>query len=254
MQSWLLPVFAGIGFVTAQAATPDVAEISRRVVERDEQIQKALTGYEYDQNVRVDKLDATGQVTGSRVIDMIIRPGDQAGFTIVRNKNGDATVIPSETETRKMEKQAKDSEQSKAAFSLRQLASRYDVTLQGEDTLHGEPAYVLRFTPKPGQPYHDRVEKILNQLTGRMWVSRRDYAILQTEAVLSEPVQLAWFFATMETMTFHYETQPTAVGFAPAVFNLGFYVAVPMTAVRQRQTITMRNYRVRTVEKTAAKP
>jgi hypothetical protein len=217
-----------------------------KVIARDEAITRALEKYEYDQKVEIEKLDAKGMIKGTDRLEMVVRPGAQASYTIVQDSSG-GKVIPGDA-TAKQAKMARESEKNKTTFSLRELAARYIVTKAGVEVVAGRKAHVLAFAPKPGLKFKDRTEKVLNRLYGRMWVSTEDYAILKTEAALREPVELAWMFASMKSLEFEYVTQPAAPGMVPKEFRLQFRVEVPFRTIWQRQLITMFKFRPRLVD------
>ena len=150
-------------------------------------------------------------------------------------------MIPSK-EINTMEKQAKESESFKGNFSMRKLAPRFDKQLLGKEVINGQEAYVVGFRPRDGQPYQEKVEKILNNLQGKIWISTADYSILKTDATLAHDVDLAWFFATMHKLDFYYESQPIQEGRGPAKFNLSYRVTALFKEIRQKQFITMRDF------------
>jgi hypothetical protein len=82
-----------------------------------------------------------------------------------------------------------DVEGNQATFTLRDLASRFVITLDGHDVFDGAPVYVLAFAPRPGQSWKDDTEKVVNRLHGQIWISRRTWNVLRTEATLTGPVR-----------------------------------------------------------------
>jgi hypothetical protein len=217
-----------------------VEAIVSKAVAADEQEDERLKHYQYQQTIITQKLDDDNKIKEVTQLELTIQPGEDHGFTIVTGQRG-GVMIPT-TEINKMEKQAKESEAFKANFSLRKLAPRFDKELVGKEICNGQEAYVVAFRPKEGQPYQERVEKILNNLQGKIWISTDDYSILKTDATLAHDVDLAWFFATMKKLDFYYESQPITEGRGPAKFNLSYEVAVVLSTIREKQFITMRNF------------
>lgn len=231
-------------FPVLSQAAPPIPEIVKGVLARDEAEQKELAKYAYRQKVRTDKLNADGTVRETSEIAMEVRPGDD--FAIVADGKGN--VLSPTQVTDRQRKQAKDSETLKASFSLRRLAGRFDISLAGSDTVSGRPAWVLAFTPKPGQPYDNRIEKILNNLAGKMWVAQDDYSIVRTEAKLAREVDMAWFFASMVSLDYAYRADLSPDGtpprLRPAEFDVTFDIDVVSRHIRQRQAISMSGYRL----------
>lgn len=225
-------------------AAPPVSEIVKGVLARDEAEQKELETYAYHQKVRTEKLNPDGTVRDANEIAMEVRPGDD--FSIVADGKGNVLAPTQVTDGQR--KQAKDSEKLKASFSLRRLAGRFDIVLAGEEAVDGKEAWVLAFTPRPGQPYNNRIEKILNNLAGKMWVAQDDGSILRTEAKLARPVDMAWFFATMTSLDYSYRAGLSPDGapprLRPAEFDVAFDIDVMTRRIRQRQAISMSDYRL----------
>jgi len=233
-------LFLLVGMNLRAADLPSADELVQKVLARDEADQKALTRYQYHQKVETDWLNPDGTVRHGSTLEMIVHPGEQGDFSIVADGKG-GVLSPD-----KEKKEARDSEKLKANFSLRQLAGRFEIQVSGPETLRGQSAYLLAFSPRPGQPYSNRIEKVLNNLTGKMWVSTDDYSILQTEAQLAKPVAMAWVFATMKGLTFRFRAEPIPGAnpplLAPAEFDLDFQVDVTIREIRQRQRISMDDY------------
>ncbi|MDE1171161.1 MAG: hypothetical protein PW734_08145 [Verrucomicrobium sp.] len=246
---WLLPALALLFTLSARAETagplPDSAAVVEKVLARDELQQVDLERYQYRQRVRTEKLDSRGQVRSASELIMVVRPGQDGGFSIVADGSG-AILAPDEAEDRSDE--ARASEKLKDTFSLRRLASRFDIRVAGQEECLGKPAYVLTFTPKPDKSFLPRsmTERVLGRVEGRMWVAQDDYTILRTEARLPKPVDLAWFFAVMKSFQFSYAAAPIPSGWGPGSFALEYRVdAVPFQHIRQRQQIAIDGYRLR---------
>ena len=194
---------------------------------------------QYDQTAAIDQLDDRDKVTRHEVLHMIIRPGANPSAQIV-SFTGDN--IPSNSDQAEAEAKGRDVEDNKRTFALRALVNRFTITLEGEDQIAGQETYVLAFTPKPNQPYHDETEKVVNQLQGHMWISARTYNVLQTKAILAHPVSIAWFLARIPTLDFDYSTSDIAVGFAASRVQITLQVNALFVGFHERQTIDMTNF------------
>jgi hypothetical protein len=90
------------------------------------------------------------------------------------------------------------------------------------------------------------MEKVLAKLSGKIWISKTDFIILQTEAALTETVDLAWFFAQMQSMDFRFEAQKIPeLGFVPKSFILDYRIRVLTSTSRHHQIVTMSGHRKR---------
>jgi hypothetical protein len=243
---WLPALVFSIFFLAGLARAeeiPPVSEIIGKVLARDEADHAALAHYQYRQKVVTERLNSDGSLRHAETLEMIVHPGENSDFTIVADGKG-SVLTPTDPER----KQARDSEKLKANFSLRELATRFDVRVGDKETLDGRPVYLLFFSPRPGEPFNNRIEKILNNLGGKMWVDAEDYSILKTQAYLATPVAMAWVFATMKSLDFLYRSEPVGNGASlrgPAEFDIDFRVGVMMGEIRQRQRISMDAYQAR---------
>lgn len=228
--------------ISHAAPTPPLQKIIDNTLAHDDAQQQALQSMQYDQTADVDQLDGDGKVTHHEALSMIIRPGANPSMQFV-SVTGDN--IPSNPDQAEAQAKGRDVEDNKQTFTLRSLVNRFMIALAGEDRIAGQPTYVLAFTPKPNQPYHDETEKVVNQLQGHMWISARTYNVLRTEAGLAHPVSVAWFLARIPTLDFHYSTQDTVVGFAASQVQITLQVDALFVGFHERQTIDMTNFRPR---------
>lgn len=230
---------------TARAADvpPPLPVIIRQVVARDDANQKALQAMEYHETLKIERLDALGKVTQRQELRMIVRPGTSQEVTVLSERGDDLPANPDEAALQARGKQA---QKEKISFALKDMASRFHVTLKGMGTLLGQPVYVMAFEPKPDQPYRDLTEKVLNHLHGQMWVSTRDYSVLKTEATLAQPVEIAWIFAQISALSFRYDLNNTRGGMGPARIQTSVKVEAPFITIRQRMTVDMAQFQRRT--------
>ena len=223
------------------AACPPLATIIAKTLAQADAQQKALQSMQYDQVATVEQLDDSNKTTKHEILQMIIRPGGHPSMQVVSAKGDNLPSNPDEAKA-----QGRDVEGNKQTFTLRELVDRFALALVGRDRIDGQPAYVIAFTPKPDQPYHDDTEKVVNQLQGRMWISARTYNVLQTEATLAHPVSVAWFLARIPMLDFQYHMpSDTPAGIAPCQVKITLEVKAFFVGYHVRQTIDMTNFRAR---------
>jgi len=69
-----------------------------------------------------------------------------------------------------------------------EFVERYQFTLEGIEVFRGYSCWVIRFEPKQGElPVRNRMDRALNQSTGKFWVSRDDYGLARVEFALRKP-------------------------------------------------------------------
>ncbi len=221
--------------------------ILQNILRSDDEMHQKMKRFEYDQHVLTRKYNSAGKEVEKKELTIRVRPGGQTLLSVVADKSG---VVKTEDESALKEtKAAQESRKMVSKFSVRELLPRFDVWLIGEEAWQNYPAYVLGFKPKPKgnqKPYADLMEKVIAHLAGKIWVSKTDYIILRTEAELSEPIDLAWFFANMQSMSFRFEAQRVSgLGFVPKSFILDYQVRVLTSVTRHHQIVTMSGHRPR---------
>jgi di/tripeptidase len=222
--------------------TPSLPTILNGVIARDAQTQRDLKGMEYDEHVHTERLDAQGHVTQHQDLQLIVRPGAKPELKVV-SVHGDH--LPTDPDEAAREAAGKETQRRQQTFDLKEISTRFRLTLLGIDNDAGTSAYVIAFEPKPGQPYRSQTEKVLNQLHGRIWVRTSDDTILRTEATLAQPVQVAWIFASITKLDFHYELPPGGSEYGPAWLETFVEIHAPLLQVAQRQRVDMDGFRPR---------
>ncbi len=197
---------------------------------------------EYDEHVQTERLDAKGKVVQQQDLRFLVRPGAGQEIQVVSTHGDD---LPTDPDEAAREAQGKETQRRQQTLDLKSIATRFDLRLQGESTESGAKAYVISFEPKPNQVYHSQTEKVLNQLHGRLWIRASDDTILRTEASLMQPVQVAWIFATITKLDFHYELPPGGSKYGPAWLETAVEVHAPLVAISQKQHVEMTHFRAR---------
>jgi hypothetical protein len=215
-------------------APPPLATIIQNVVARDEANQKALQSMQYHEALRTERLDDQGRVVKREELRMIVRPGARVETEVLSEKGDDLPVDPDQAS---LQAKGKEAQKQNVNFALKDMVSRFHVTFAGSATFAGQPVYVLAFEPRPNQPYRDQTEKVLNHLHGRLWVSTRDYNVLQTEATLAQPVELAWIFAEVTDLNFRYVLNNTTGGMGPSRIETTVKVHVPFLNIFHQHTL-----------------
>lgn len=93
-----------------------------------------------------------------------------------------------------------------------EFIKRYHFSYAGMEQVAGHPAHVLTFRPKSNLPQRKQIEKLLNRLSGRVWVDEKTSAISRIECFLTEPTSLYFFLGSMRELMFKLEKQPVDEG------------------------------------------
>jgi hypothetical protein len=218
-------------------AAPTADEIIARTVARDKQLVERRKAFDYDLDITREKLDANRAVTQTLKEHLIVR-GDQRPSYGTRTIDGNP-----EHEAQKTSREE--------PFELLKMIDHYTFTLQGEEVADGVPCYKIAFTPKPDMPYENREEKVLNAVSGCLWVSTRDYSLIKNQGSLMHPVSVAWIFATLLEMEFHFDSMQLPNGdYGPMQVQYRYLVSIPFTTLHERDTRKISNYRLSATDQT----
>ena len=76
-------------------------------------------------------------------------------------------------------------------FLTPELVAKYRFTLIGSECVHGRPAYELKFEPKaPDLPVKQVMDRLLNHLSGTVWIDEEEFEIAKAEIHLDSEVTL----------------------------------------------------------------
>lgn len=244
-----LPAFRLLVFSLLCLLTTDLVEgaalsprqIIDRAIETDKRLRESRTVYEYDYELKTQKLDRKDRVVSTRELKARVRPSKEISYTVEILQDSEAK---SEADRKKQAKHMQDAQQLMTRIELEKLANQYDYMLQGTARVLNRSCHLIAFRPKTDFKVGSREEKVLHALSGRLWIDQERFSILKSEASLQKPVAVAWFFATMRELEFSYKAFLLPNGDpAPASFDLFLDVQVPFGYQRQRQRSTMTNYR-----------
>ena len=126
-----------------------------------------------------------------------------------------------------------------------ELFSKYRYVMAGEEKVNGRPAYVLAFAPKSDDlPVKRRVDRLLNKVTGKLWVDERDNELAKAEVHLTQPVTLL-FGILASLRTFNGTLEQTKVDervWLPSRFGGYFEGRIGFKTVHQRGSERFSNF------------
>ncbi len=226
---WL---FFVIALVPARADDPlTAAESIQHVVARDKSLVERRRSYDYDMLVTREKLDDDKKTTSS----------ESETITITGDKRPDygTRTTPADPE----QEQKKTSREE--PFELLKIIDHYNYVLEGRETVDGVECYKIGFSPKPDLTYENREEKVLNHVSGHIWASTTDYSVIRNEGSLMEPVSVAWIFASLREMEFHFDAMRMPNGdYGPGHLQYRYLVSIPFMHLHERDTRVVSNYRL----------
>jgi hypothetical protein len=222
-----------------QALMPQLLE---RIVAKDDANQLALKSLQYHERLVLEQIGEAKHVSKRQEAEMIIRPGDSPEVQVLSTHGDD---LPSDPEEAAKQAKGQEEQRKRTNLSLRELSSRFNLKFLGRTDTHGEPVYLIGFEPKPGQPYNNQTERVLNHLKGKMWIRVSDAAVLKIEATLAEPVAVAWIFASISRLDFNYDLLQDSNGIGPCQVNTLVQVDAPLMTIRQNILVNMDKFEPR---------
>jgi len=234
------PIFGTILILASAVnakADPDAGEIIQNVIKRDKELQEHRKGYDYDLDVTREKLNS----------DLTAKDTTESKSVVVGDKRPDYNTRDNLTPEQEAEKQSKEE-----PFELLNVIDHFSYSLEGVEDIHGIPCYKIAYKPKPNMPYKNREEKVINAVSGYLWVSQKDYSLMKNTGSLTAPVQVGWIFATLKELEFSHETVQLPNGdWGPQQVTYRFLVEIPFGQIHERHTRKMSNYRASGGEKQA---
>lgn len=227
-----LSLFMGARSVLQAETALSADEIVQKAVARgQEDHQGTVPDFNYRKLTVTEELDGTGQVKERRekVYDISYRDG--LSHATLLQVNGHA---PSEADL----KQQADNEMSagklmgqskpvkgdnRENFLTPELVARFDFKIVGQTNLNGRMAYVISFAPKnPALPVHRMVDRLLNQLSGTLWIDSKEFEVARAEAYLRSEVNLlGGIVGSLKKLTFTLERTRVADGIWFSTMSVG---------------------------------
>ncbi len=185
-----------LGLSVAFGQTPDPKEIIRKSVDRDLLNFERLKNYTYTERDEERSYDKHGKLIKTQVetYDIAIL-GQRAYARLIERDDKPLPAKEARKEQQKMdreiEKRERESADDKARNEktrqeerkfLKEVPEAFTFTLEGEDTISGEPAWVIKAEPKPGYRPTDIRAKIITKMRGRIWIDKAEYQWVKVDA------------------------------------------------------------------------
>jgi hypothetical protein len=200
---WLFGLALGIAFPGGEARAvtpPPVGDIVQKAVARGQREQRDTTAdFTYRKLTVTEELDGDGHVKEHREKVYEVSYRDGATHATLLQVNGH---LPSESDLRQQSQNEMSIRQitgdSKTAkgdnreyFLTPELAARFDFQFVGETNFNGRTTYQIAFQPKtPLPPVHRLMDKLLNQLSGTLWIDAQEFEVARAEVTLRSEVNL----------------------------------------------------------------
>jgi|GEM_PF-1519330 len=251
------------------AAPFNVEELILKVIKAEEENDKKAENYVYEEMITIEKLNKKGETKKTRTKKFLVisNPGITYELKSI-DDNGEQIIVaghpyesistaiavkgaptPTANDAPKPERTKNAPLQYSESLQMAELVKRYDFTYQGEQMKKNSLCYVLSFVPSKKMKAKSKVQKVLNNLTGKIWVDKQAYVIKACEADLDTALYLAWPFATLRDLRITYlgTRLPNGV-WMPAELSLETISRVFLSKSYLKQTAKMSDYRLLTPE------
>jgi len=181
------------------ADTLTAADVVQKAVARGQQDQQGtIPDSTYRKLTVTDELDSTGKVKEHREKIYEVAYTDGYSHSTLLQVNGHApseSDLKQQTENevsmRQITGDTKAKGDNRENFLTADLAARFNFTLLGTTNLNGRTAYKVAFQPKsPQLPVRRMVDRLLNQISGTIWIDAQEFEVARAEVSLRSEVNL----------------------------------------------------------------
>ena len=198
----LVSVLGSFGLL---ASTPEIPLSAEQVIERAvARAQKAESrasqpGYTYTKLTVTEELDASGRVKERK--EKVYRVFFQRGATYLKllsvngKPPGEADLkkqSENEINARQIVGPSKDGKgEDRENFLTPELVARFKFTLLSQKPINDRQAYEIAFEPKhPAPPVHHLIDRLLNRISGTIWIDAEEFEIARAQISLGSEVDL----------------------------------------------------------------
>ena len=185
----------------ANNVAPSADEVIQKAVNRAQQAQSGAckTGYTYTKACVTEEMDAMGKVKEHK--EKIYQILFQSGMTHVKllEINGrppGAADLRKQTDNELTLRQLTGQPKSGSGdnhdnFLTPELVARFEFRLLDQGEVNGRAAYRIAFQPKnPEPPIHRVIDKLLNRISGTLWIDTGEFEVARADIQLRSEVDL----------------------------------------------------------------
>jgi hypothetical protein len=171
----------------SKAATPDVQEILRKLVERSEAADAVQRRNQiaYQRTSRVEYLNDDGTKKRDVIRIYKIAPENGKPMTRLISVNGRPAA---DKDDKKRSAARETGEKSRMLTLTEDILSRFEFTFVREEQFASRTAYVLSFVPKADTKDDSFLDHLINAMAGTFWIDKEDYQLAKADIHLSKRV------------------------------------------------------------------
>lgn len=235
-------------YLPADASEQVKEEILQKIIERATENEKEMEKYGYDLNLNVRWLKKDGDTKKTELreyetawIDDLPRLELQR----INSKPLDSNQQKEQEQKKKEWQKAihngqKRPDSHRIPFTWSEIMQKYDFALDCNDH---SATYVLNFHHKDiDLPVRSRLEKVLNNLDGKIWVDQ-EFRIIKLKGTLNDGVCFGFGLAKVTNLDFEFIQKPYNDLVVPVSLKMNFMVKAMLVYSDQREiTSTFSNY------------
>ncbi|HEV8543495.1 MAG TPA: hypothetical protein VGR78_13950 [Verrucomicrobiae bacterium] len=166
---------------------PSVDDILAKVTQHgnDPVSDDARVAFAYDRTSRVDYLDERGGLKNQVVRLYHVEPLNGKSVTKLLSVNGRA---PTEKEEHSRSAARETGDKTRSLELSEDVLSRFDFVLKGSDSFMNRPVWVLGFSPKADAPINGFTDRLINAMSGTIWIDQTDFQMAKADIHLSHRV------------------------------------------------------------------
>lgn len=177
-------LFIALG-VARSLGAPSAEEIIEKVKARSAEAETRKINFAYQRTSRVDYLDDEGKVKKNSVRVYEVGPMNGLPYSKLVQVNG-RPATPQQESKRSAARETGDKTRNLALGE--ELLCRYNYELRGEETVGGRNTWVLGFKPRSGVREDGFIDKLVNAMSGTMWVDQEDYELAKMDIHLGKKI------------------------------------------------------------------
>lgn len=249
-----------------QAETPhELRALVRKSLAGLDREDRVKAGYLFRTRTEQREYDAAGKQTSHTATVSVREIRDGAPVSRVVERDGkplSATEAAAQEQQIRKEAAARragrESEPRKNARSewLQEFPEALDYKPMGEETIHGRPALILDFEPRPGYRPANLKARVFEKMRGRLWIDKSEGELVRTEAEMFDTVSIGFgvFGRIAKGTSMSLARQKTGEGHWLMEFiHFRFNARFLFRNVRQEQSTRYYEYRRFPAEPLAAK-
>jgi hypothetical protein len=215
-------------------------QILQKMIEKDAATTRELQSCEYQQQVRFWTEKKPGVERDVEEMTMRVRPRNEASFMIL---NPQGVWIHGGTPGDDLAKKGRGVQRNIALASLETLRQCFQFEGVGLEKRGELEAYRFHLKPKPEFKPKSRIDKVMKEVEADLWVDLTDYSVIELNATLGKPMQVAWLFATVQELRFNYQTVVTPMGRVMSGFDLELKLDAVSGKSTQLRRVRMSDYK-----------